>query len=74
MKTDLKTELKHWIDQETDIKVLEEVRAIFNQKPHDSTIEKEMVSRALRSEQDIKEGNVYSIDEVKTRLGKRFSK
>ena len=38
----------------------------------DPSIEKEMKARALKSEQDIKEGKVYTIEEAEARLNKRL--
>ncbi len=73
MKTiDIKTELKSLIDQETNLILLETVKALFKQKDFDPSIEKEMISRALESEQDIKEGKVYTIDEADSELNKRL--
>jgi hypothetical protein len=73
MKTkDIKTELKSLIDQETNLRLLETVKALFKQRDFDPSIEKEMISRALESEQDIKEGKVYTIDEAESELNKRL--
>lgn len=73
MKTiDIKTELKSLIDQETNLSLLETVKALFKQKDFDPSIEKELISRALESEQDIKEGKVYTIDEADSELNKRL--
>lgn len=72
MKADIKTELKDLIDQETNLSLLEAVKALFTQEDFDPCVEKEMISRALKSEQDIKEGKVYTIDEAEARLNKRL--
>lgn len=69
---DIKTELKDLIEKETDLRILEAVRALFTQKDLDPSIEKEMISRALKSEQDILEGRVYTIEEAEARLNKRL--
>ena len=69
---DIKTELKSLIEQETDLRVLEAVKALFTQKELDPTIEKEMISRVLKSEQDIKEGKLYTIEEAESRINKRL--
>lgn len=69
---DIKTELRGLIEQETDLHILEAVRALFTQKELNPSIEKEMISRALKSEQDIKEGKVYTIEEAEARLNKRL--
>lgn len=70
--TDIKTELKSLIDQETNLSLLETVKALFKQRDFDPSIEKEMISRALESEKDIKEGKVYTIDEAESELNKRL--
>ena len=73
MKTlDIKTELQGLIEKETDLRVLEAVKALFTKKDLDASIEKEMTSRALKSEQDIKDGKVYTIEESEARLKKRL--
>lgn len=69
---DIKSELKSLIDQETNLSLLETVKALFAQKDFDPSIEKEMVSRALKSEQNIKEGKVYTIEEAAARLNERL--
>ena len=69
---DIKTELRDLIEKETDLRILETVRAMFTQKDLDPSVEKEMISRALKSEQDIKEGKVYTIEEAEARLNKRL--
>lgn len=69
---DIKTKLKDLIEQESDPNVLDAVDAIFAQKDFDPLIQKEMISRALKSEKDIKEGKVYTIEEAETRLNKRL--
>jgi hypothetical protein len=69
---DIKTELRDLIEKETDLRILEKVRALFTQKDLDPSVEKEMISRALKSEQDIKEGKVYTIEEAEARLNKRL--
>lgn len=67
---DIKTELKDLIDQETNLSLLETVKALFTKGDFDPSIEKEMISRALKSEQDIEEGRVCTIEEAEARLNK----
>lgn len=69
---DIKTQLKDLIDQETNLSLLEAAKALLTQGDFDPSVEKEMVSRALKSEQDIKEGKVYTIEEAEARLNKRL--
>ncbi|MEQ8712038.1 MAG: hypothetical protein RIC80_03425 [Cyclobacteriaceae bacterium] len=69
---DIKLELKNLIDQETNLSLLETAKVLFTQNDFDPSIEEEMVSRALKSEQDIKEGKVYTTEEANARLNKRL--
>lgn len=68
----IKTELKSLIDQETNLSLLETVKALLEQRDIDPSIEKEMITRVLKSEQDIKEGKVYTIDEAESELDRRL--
>lgn len=73
MKTlNIKTELKDLIDQETNLSLLETVKALFKQKDFNPSIEKEMIARVLDSEQDIKEGKTYTVDEAESELNKQL--
>jgi hypothetical protein len=73
MKTkDIKLELKSLIDQETDLNLLETAKALFTQKDFDPAIENEMMSQALKSERNIKDGKVHTIEEADTLLSKRL--
>ena len=73
MKTiDIKSELKDLIDQETNLSLLETIKALFAQKDFDLSLEKEMISRVLESERDIKEGRVCTVDEADAKLSKRL--
>ena len=73
MKTvDIKAELKDLIDQETNLSLLEAVKVLLAQGEYDVAVEKEMVSRALKSEEDIKEGRVFDVDEADARLNSRL--
>ena len=69
---DIKIELKNLIDQETNISLLEMAKALLTQGDFDPAIEEEMITRALRSEKDIKEGKVYTVEEAEDRLNKRL--
>ncbi|MFT6882991.1 MAG: hypothetical protein ACI83W_002295 [Marinoscillum sp.] len=69
---DIKSELKNRIDQETDLSLLETAKALFTQKDFDPSVEKEMMSRAQSSEQDINEGKTHTIEEADEILNKRL--
>jgi hypothetical protein len=69
---DIKAELKNLIDRETDLNLLEQIKALITHSDYNSSIEKEMISTALKSEEDIKNGRVYMIEEVEDQLKKRL--
>jgi len=68
--SEIKSELKTLIDKETDLEFLRDVKAMFKHENVDPSVEKEMTSRILKSEQDIQEGKVFTIEESKDRLKK----
>ncbi len=45
---------------------------MFKHENIDPSVEKEMTSRILKSEQDIQEGKVFTIEEAKDRLKKKL--
>lgn len=74
--TQIREKLHQFIEQADD-RLLNMVFAMMeadlgNEIELDPSIEKEMKSRALKSEQDIKEGKVYTIEEAEARLNKRL--
>jgi hypothetical protein len=69
---EIKTELKALIDSETDLRFLESIKSFFERKDINTDTEKEMISRVEESEIDIREGNVYTIEEAEARLNQRF--
>jgi len=54
-------------------KELDKIETLLNQEILDPEVEKVMTQRALQSEKDIKEGNVYSVDEANSRLNQKFN-
>jgi hypothetical protein len=71
----VKLDLIHWLTELQDTSILEKLRALkdqesdFSSQKVDVDIQKIMISRALKSEEDIKAGRVYSVEEVEKRLG-----
>ncbi len=49
---------------------LNRMEAFLEEKDLDPQIKKELTARALQSEKDIKDGNVYTLEEAETRLNK----
>jgi CO dehydrogenase/acetyl-CoA synthase beta subunit len=70
----LKEEIKELIIQEEDIKILEEVKSMLAQKHPDPVMKEWMTERALKAEEDIKEGRVYTAEEVRERIFSRLKK
>ena len=66
----IKAELHKMIDKETDVKILQEIKSIFQKTNLDQILKEKLTSRALKSEKAIKEGRVLTIDQVKNRTGK----
>jgi hypothetical protein len=54
-------------------KELDKIETFLNQEILDPEVEKVMTQRALQSEKDIKEGNVYTVDEANSRLNQKFN-
>ncbi len=71
-KSEIKTELKSLIDQETDLGFLEDMKALFERESMEASIENEMISRVLKSERDIRKGRVFTFEEAEVRLNKKL--
>jgi hypothetical protein len=61
---EIKTELQQMIQQETDLSVLQAIRTILLKTSLNPKLREKLTLRALKSEQDIKEGRVFTKDEV----------
>lgn len=61
---DLKSELKLLIDKESDPQILTAIKKILKKTNSEQKLKEKLVSRAEKSEKDIKEGNVYKREEV----------
>lgn len=57
-------------DNETDERILQEIKSILQKTNLDQVLKDKLTSRALKSEKAIKEGRVLTIDQVKTRTEK----
>lgn len=64
---EIKTELQQMIEHETDMKVLEAIRTILLKTGLSPVLKEKLTLRALKSEEDIKAGRVYSKEEVISR-------
>jgi hypothetical protein len=61
---EIKSELQQMIEMESDVTILEAIRAILRKTSVDPVLQQKLTSRALKSEQAIKEGRVFSREEV----------
>ncbi len=68
--TDIKIELKKLIDQEVDANVLEALKTLLNKTKLNTTLKDKLNSRALISEEDIKNERVYNQEEIKEKTNK----
>lgn len=71
---ELKTALTKLIVEEENTEILEAVYAILNRPNREAEIRAEMNARADKAEEDLLAGRVYTIDEVRARLSKKFEK
>jgi hypothetical protein len=69
---DIKTELKDLIDQESDLHLLESIKSLLKKDKLNPTLKEKLTSRALKSEQDIKEGRVHTREEAEKILRSRL--
>lgn len=61
----IKTELKQLIEKENDTRILDAIRTLLTKTSLDSELKSKLSNRALKSENDIKEGRVFTKDEIK---------
>lgn len=69
---DIKQELRSLIDQEKDLHILEAIRTLLQKSSLNPVLKEKLTSRALKSERDIKEGNVYTRAEMEKKLDSRL--
>lgn len=61
---EIKTELQQMIEHETDISVLQAIYTILLKTSLNPVLKEKLTLRALKSEEDIKSGRVFSKEEV----------
>ena len=61
---EIKTELQQMIEHENDISILEAIRTILLKTGLNPVLKEKLTLRALKSEEDIKAGHVFSKEEV----------
>lgn len=67
---EIKTELQRMIKAETDISVLKAIKTILQKTSLDAVLKKKLTSRANKSEKNIREGKLLSMEEVIKRTNK----
>lgn len=61
---EIKTELQQLIIHESDVAVLEAIRTLLQKRGLNPTLKDKLSVRALKSEEDIKYGRVFSKEDV----------
>jgi len=61
---EIKTELQQMIEQENDMSILQAIRTILLKTGLNPVLKEKLTLRALKSEEDIKTGRVFSKEEV----------
>jgi hypothetical protein len=69
---DIKQELRSLIDQEKDLHILEAIKTLLQKSSLNPVLKEKLTSRALQSEKNIKEGNVYTRAEMEEKLDSRL--
>lgn len=73
MKTkDIKEELITLIEKEKDLHILEAIKTLLVKSSLDPILKEKLTSRALKSEEDIQSGRVYSREEFEAKLDNRL--
>ena len=70
----LKEEIKQRIDLEDDPVVLDAIKDLLNHPPIDPVLQAKLVSRAVKAEEDIKAGRVYTSEEFKNKVNEHISR
>ena len=69
---DIKQELRSLIDQENDLHILEAIKTLLQKSSLDPVLKEKLTSRALKSEKDIREDNVYTREELEKKLDSKL--
>lgn len=66
--SDIKAELRELIENETDNRILEDIKTLLTKSSLNPELKEKLTSRALKSEQNIKDGKVYARQEAESKL------
>lgn len=61
---EIKSELKRLIEQENDPGILKAIRTLLKKTSLDQTLKEKLTARALKSNEDIKEGRILNRKEM----------
>ncbi|GAB5522165.1 MAG: hypothetical protein Roseis2KO_00370 [Roseivirga sp.] len=68
-ESEIKSEIRQLIEAESDLSVLETVKAMLTQaNESESILEKKLISRALKAKENVEKNQVYTREEVDNRL------
>ena len=70
--TDLRLELKKMIDNESDTQTLKAIKTLLKKSTPDPILKEKLSSRALKSEENIKEGKTFGRKDFGKKLQERF--
>jgi hypothetical protein len=70
----LKEEIKQRIDGEDNPEVLKAIADLLFSKENDPIYREKLISRALKADEDIKAGRVYTSEEFKSKLDEALVK
>jgi len=57
---EIKSELQKMIENETDLRLLEAIRTLLQKTSLNPVLKEKLTERALKSEEDIEEGRIFS--------------
>ena len=73
MKTiDIKQELRELIEKEQDLHILEAIKTLLVKSSLDPVLKEKLTSRALKAEEDIQAGRVFTRKEFEKKLDNRL--
>ncbi|MDH5475731.1 MAG: hypothetical protein OEX22_08590 [Cyclobacteriaceae bacterium] len=73
-EVDIKQELRSLIDKENDYHILEAIKTLLQKSSLNPILKEKLTSRALKSEKNIQEGNVYTREELEKKLDSRLGR
>lgn len=67
----IKAELLHLVEQESDETLLQVIKQLLVQPARSALVKAKLTIRALKAEEDIQKGRVYTLEEASARLYNR---